>query len=130
MNNILRWIFFIPITFVSVLIATFLWKHLNIWTLSRSGFSENGLFFRFYQTLTENLIVGIVFVYVGSYIVPSFKKYVSIILSLFISIFSFYFCFIVNKEYGFYVYLEFISVLIGSIFTALTFYEGKNPEIY
>ncbi len=130
MYNLLRWVFFLPMAIICTFIALYAIHYLNIWTLSIvEGHNQEGLLYKFLDKILKNITVGCVFVYVGSYIVPNLKRYVALLLCALISSFSFYYCFIVNKEFSLGLLFEFVITLVSSIFTALTFYEGKNPEI-
>ena len=129
MKKILIWILFIPISFLATILATKAFYYLNKLTDLINGFDSNGLFYKLFTPIVYGLITGLVFVYVGTFIVPKFKKFVSLFLAFIISAFYIITYFTGSFDDFNLPGLHTIVVVISSFFTAFRFYEENESQI-
>lgn len=129
MKKILIWILFIPISFLATFISIKIFYYLNKLTDFVNGFDSNGLFNKIYTPIIYGVVTGAIFVYVGSKIVPKFKKYISLFLAFLISIITITAYFKGLIDYYKLAGLHTIVVVISSFFTAFRFYEENESQI-
>ena len=128
-KKILIWILFIPISVLATIVATKTFYYLNKLTDLINGFDTDGLFYKIYTPMIYGIITGLVFVYVGAFIVPKFKKYIAIFLAFLISVITITAYFKGWIDYYNLAGLHTIIVVISSFFTAFGFFnedESKN----
>lgn len=123
----LRWIIFIPVAAISVLIINIIWILFNSLTASfifpRGGFVHNLFHFG-----VSGMITGFVTIYVSVLVVPTKKYSVSIILLTIIVIFSclLILMYIASKDY--WMLFSILTIIIGS-FMAHYYLKGDNFEV-
>ena len=122
-KKILIWILFIPISVLATIVATKVFYYLNKLTDLINGFDSNGLLYRLYTPIIYGIITGLVFVYVGAFIVPKFKKFISLFLAFVISAFFITSYFTGGFDDISLAWLQTIVVVISSFFTAFRFFH-------
>lgn len=127
-KKIFSWILFIPISFLATFLAIKIFYYLNKLTDFINGFDEDGLFSKLYTPIIYGIITGLVFVYVGTLIVPKFEKYVSLFLAFLISIITITAYFKGWIDYYKLAGLHTIIVVISSFFTAFRFYDENESQ--
>ena len=131
-KNILAWLLFLPATILATIIAVRLLGYLNDFSMWRMGYSSTSLFSKFYVAISNGLANGCVFVYIGSFIVPSYKKYVAILLALLINFFlikelvSTYSS--LNSGESFFMILFIAVTLISSVLTMFSFINLDSED--
>ena len=87
LGHFLRWILFIPLSFVAYLLCVFI---SNIFLYLSGTYMDWGesMFSYLFRHILSNGFGGYVFVYSGSMIVPYFNKIVSVILAILFLVFS------------------------------------------
>lgn len=83
----LRWLLFLPITSLSMLLSGYI-ANIFLYSLNLFDPLPYSTMSMIFNSAIKGLFPGIVFVYVGGYIVPNFKRTVSIILAIIVVIFS------------------------------------------
>lgn len=128
-KNILSWLFFLPASILATVIVIRLLGYFNDFSMYRMGYSSSSIFSKFYVEISNGIANGCVFVYTGSFIVPKYKKYVAILLTIIINFFLFKelvfkYSSLSNGE-SFFVILFTITTLISSVFSMFSFI---NPD--
>lgn len=129
LQNVLSWLLFLPASILSTIIAVRILGFINDFSMLRMGYSSTGLFSTLYVNISNGIVNGCVFVYVGSFIVPKHKKYVAIFLALIINFFFIkelvFMYSSLNSEETFNVILFTITIFISSL---LTMFSVINPD--
>jgi hypothetical protein len=128
-KNILSWLLFLPSSILVTIIAIKLLGYFNDFSMYRMGYSDSSIFNKFYEAISTGIVNGYVFVFIGSFIVPKYKKQVAVILALMINIFlikefvSQYSS--LNSGESFYFILFLIMALISSL---MAMFGVINPD--
>lgn len=124
----IRWVMFLPLSFLSALIAGRLWDFLNEISFLKIGIKSTSYFYSIYSALTLGIVYGFVFVYTGAYIVPKFKKQIALSMFILLNIayVYLYICYFnesfLTKLNGVLMFLT----LVGSSYTAYHYVKGQS----
>lgn len=131
-NNVLNWLLFLPASILATIIAVRLLGYLNDFSMWRIGYSSTSLFSKFYEAISNGIANGCVFVYIGSFIVPSHKKYVAILLTLIINFFLIKELVIkyssLNTGESFFMILFTTVTFISSVLTMFSFINPDSED--
>ena len=129
---ILSWLLFLPSSILATIIAVRLLGYINDFSMWRMGYSSTSLFSKFYVAISNGLANGCVFVYIGSFIVPSYKKYVAILLALIINFFLIKELVItyssLNSQESFFMILFITVTFISSVLTMFSFINPDSED--
>lgn len=130
--SVLSWLLFIPVATISTIIAVRLLGYFNDFSMWRLGYSSTSLYSKFYTAISNGLANGCVFVYIGSFIVPSHKKYAAILLTLIINFFLIKELVIkyssLNTGESFFMILFTTVTFISSVLTMFSFINPDSED--
>jgi energy-converting hydrogenase Eha subunit H len=115
-NKTLRWILFLPLALLVVIIAGWLLKYFNQFSMWMMGYSEDSFFSRIYNSITTAVVISFVFINVGAHIVPKYKNHVAWFLAIILNI-AFIGELLVVKDFNGYSAFFLVLLLLSSIIT-------------
>jgi hypothetical protein len=122
---VLRWIAFLPAAIVGAVVAHVASVFINRITAPIAGVDPDGLFYQLSETLLSNTFLGLAFVYIAAYVVPSHKSVVAIVMAGLL-VFGMGIMFVaVLSEHGFNGLLAVVGALIGSCGVAFAIAKGE-----
>lgn len=129
-KNLLCWLLFLPASILVTVIATRLLSYFNDFSMYRMGYSDSSLFSRFYEAISNGVVTGYVFVFIGAFIVPKHKKHIAVLLALIINIYLVKELVLkyssLDSTTAFYAILFIIITLISSL---MAMFGVINPDI-
>lgn len=131
LGKFLRWLFLLPLSFLSLIIVPILWNFFMYAANTEVGADETWLMYIFRNIISGGL-ASFCFVYIGSIIAPAYRKFVSIVLStMIITLYIILFMGIIHYDLlwkngnieGVFNVLSYLIILAGAILGALTIYK-------
>jgi hypothetical protein len=124
-NSLIRWVLFLPTSIVITIIAGRLLDLINEISFSRIGIHTSSIFYSIYSAITIGTAYGCSFVYIGTFIVPKFKKQTALFLTITINLIC---IFLLIKYYrnDFKILIFFLMYFSISLSSFLTYSNIKN----